>query len=193
MAQAETDPTRIHDPDDLLRYLTEELGFQKGVAIYAMNQHYHDGQLRLEKQDLIRDGEPYGGWIAIDAKFGDLKLDGDGHVRVVPRIKPWREARYRIAEQCDARTIWPLHSPASETADQQLKDKPGSQESVKSKDGWQVRRLRKALKEKYPPDGHPPVDMTLTAILKSVDAIYKREGWKFASPDTLARLMGRRA
>ena len=189
MAQAGDHPTPIKELDDLVDYLTENLRCTKDIAVCVMDAAYSAGHLWLERQDLIRDGEPYGDWIAVH-DFGHLKPDSDGHVQVVTKL--WRKARYRIAEQCDARTIWPLHSPASETADQQLKDKPGSQESVKSKDGWQVRRLRKALKEKYPPDGHPPVDMTLTAILKSVDAIYKREGWKFASPETLARVMGRR-
>jgi hypothetical protein len=116
MAQAANKHTRIDDLDDLLRYLTEELGFQKGFAIYAMNQHYHDqldGQLRLEKQDLILDDEPYGDWIAINAEFGDLKLDRDGHVQVIPRIKFWRKGRYRIAEGCDVRAIWPPRPPAS--------------------------------------------------------------------------------
>src|SRR5262249_37647502 len=124
MAQAGDDPTPIKDPDDLLRYLTEELGYRKGVAIYSMNQHYHgqlDGRLLLEKQDLIRDDEPYGSWVTTNAELWDLKLDRDGHVQVIPRIKLWRKARCRIAEGCDVRAIWPPHSPASETADQQPK------------------------------------------------------------------------
>jgi hypothetical protein len=35
--------------------------------------------------------------------------------------------------------------------------------------------------------------MTLTAVLKSVDGIFEKRGWKLASPDTLARVMRRRA
>jgi hypothetical protein len=112
MDQAAEQHTSIKDLDDLLRYLTE-VGYTKGVAIYSMNQHYHDGQLRLEKQDLILDDEPYGGWIAIDTEFGHLKLDRHGHVQVVPRVKLWRKARYRIAEGCDVRAIWPPRPPAS--------------------------------------------------------------------------------
>jgi hypothetical protein len=61
MAKAANQHTRIDDLDDLLRYLTEDLGYKKGVAIYAMNQHYRDqsdGQLRLERQDLILTASP---------------------------------------------------------------------------------------------------------------------------------------
>jgi hypothetical protein len=98
----------------------------------------------------------------------------------------------------------PPRPPASQTASVQQPE--GKVDSVKAVDrssagqfsqeskaeGWQARRLRKALKEKYPPDGNPPVDMTLTAILHSVEGIFERQGWKFASLDTAARLMGRR-
>ena len=59
-------------------------------------------------------------------------------------------------------------------------------------DGWQARKVRQALKEKYPPDGDPPIEMTLTAILKSIDPIFEARKWKLASPDTLARVTGRR-
>jgi hypothetical protein len=199
-AQAESQHTRIGDPDDLLRYLTEELGFQKGVAIYAMNQHYHDGQLRLEKQDLIRDGEPYGGWIPIDAKYGHLELDGRGRMRVVPRTRPWREASYRIAEQCDARAIWPLRSPASETAGQQPKGKPRPDpfktevdDGLTKVDGWQVRRVKEVLREFiFPPNGRPPADATVKAVQKDVNEIFDAWDWKLASRDSVARAMGRR-
>jgi hypothetical protein len=74
----------IKDLDDLLDYLTENLRCTKNVAGCVMNEAYLDGQLRLEKQDLIRDGEPYGGWIPIDAKFGHIEPDHRG-VRFVPR------------------------------------------------------------------------------------------------------------
>jgi hypothetical protein len=129
MALATYQHTPIKDLDDLLRYLTEDLGYTKGVAIYSMNQHYHgqlDGRLVLEKQDLIRDNEPCGGWVTTNANLWDLKLDRDGHVQVIPRIKLWRKARYRIAEGCDARAIWPPGLPAPQTAaEQQQEDKAG--------------------------------------------------------------------
>ena len=48
-----TDCLRIDDLDDLLRYLTKDLGYSKGVAVYMMNQRYQqpdlDGQLQLTK------------------------------------------------------------------------------------------------------------------------------------------------
>jgi hypothetical protein len=135
MALAIEQLTRIDDLDDLLRYLTEDLSYRKGVAVYLMDQHYLDGQLLLEKQDYIHDGEPYGGWDPIDAKYGHLEFDRHGRMRVVPRIKPWREARYRIAEQCDARAIWPLHPTAPQPApDQQPEDKSGPDPSEKPKE-----------------------------------------------------------
>jgi len=126
MAQAIDHPTPIKDLDDLLRYLTEELRYSKGVAIYSMNQHYHgqlDGRLVLEKQDLI-DDEPYGGWVTTNANLWDLKLGGDGHVQVIPRIKLWPKAHHRRAEECDPRAIWPPQPAASQAApDQQPADR----------------------------------------------------------------------
>jgi hypothetical protein len=101
---------------DLLDYLTENLRCTKVVAACVMNEAYLDEQLQLEKQDLIRDGEPYGGWIPIDAKFGHIELDPYRRVRFVPRVRPWREARYRIVEGCDVQVIWPPQPPASQTA-----------------------------------------------------------------------------
>jgi hypothetical protein len=116
MAEAAKQLTRIDDLGDLLRYLTVELGYSKGVAVFMMNERYSAGDLPLEKQDCIRDGEPYGGWIAIDAKFGNLKLDRKGHVQVDPQIKLWREARYRIAKGCDVRALWPPRPLAGQAA-----------------------------------------------------------------------------
>jgi hypothetical protein len=116
MAESADHPTPIKDLDDLLRYLTEELGYEKYDALWEMEQKYLDGQLRLEKQDLIRDDEPYGDWIAINALYGHIELNRRGRVRVVPLTPLWREASYRIAEGCDARAIWPRRPPASQAA-----------------------------------------------------------------------------
>jgi hypothetical protein len=121
MAQAGDHPTPIKELDDLVDYLTENLRCTKVVAVCVMNEAYSAGDLWLEKQDLIGDGEPYGDWIAVH-DFGHLKPDSDGHVQVVTKL--WRKARYRIAEQCDARAIWPAGPPASQAApDQQPKGK----------------------------------------------------------------------
>jgi len=218
MAEAVNQHTPIKDLDALLPYLTEELGYEKYDALWEMQERIWDGQLRLTRQRHVdgkpcspTDGKSYNP-EPVDPSFfrSKLILDFDhrhDRVEVVERVVglPW-DLRYRIAEGCDVRAIWP-RPPAAQTApDQQLEDKTGDPVEAEADDGlsagdspqeskvegWQRRRLRKALKEKYPPEGHPPVDMTLTAILKSVDAIYKREGWKFASPETLARVMGRR-
>jgi hypothetical protein len=96
--------------------------------------------------------------------------------------------------------------PASETTPaQQLEDKTGDpveaddglsagdspQES--KVDGWQVRRVKQALQALFPPDGHPPLEMALKAILKRInEEFFKPRLWKFASLDSLARAMGRR-
>jgi hypothetical protein len=129
MAQAGDYPTSIKELDDLVDYLTENLRCTKDVAVDVMNQHYHGqlgGRLVVEMQDLIRDGEPHGGWVTTNANLWDLKLDRDDHVQVIPRIELWRKAIGRIAEQCDARAIWPPHPPPSEPApDQQPEDKAG--------------------------------------------------------------------
>jgi hypothetical protein len=100
------------------------VGYKKGVAVFMMNERYSAGDLRLERQDCIRDGEPYGSWIAIDAKFGNLKLDRKGHVRVDPRIKLWREARYRIAEGCDVQALFSSRPPAAQTSHSPDSSKP---------------------------------------------------------------------
>ena len=100
MAQAGDYLTPIKELDDLVDYLTENLRCTKVVAVCVMNEHYHgqlDGRLVLEKQDLI-DDEPYGGWATTNANLWDLKLGGDGHVQVIPRIKLWPKAHHRPAE-----------------------------------------------------------------------------------------------
>jgi hypothetical protein len=95
MAKADEHPTPIKELNGALDYLTDELGYTKSVAVYVMDQRYSAGRLRLEKQDLIRDDEPYGDWIAINAEFGHIEPDHHG-VRFVPREPLWRKARYRI-------------------------------------------------------------------------------------------------
>jgi hypothetical protein len=119
MAEAAEQHTPIKDLDDALHYLTVELGYRKGVAIFMMNERYLDGDLLLEKQECVRDGEPYGDAVPIDAKFGYIELDPQGRVRVAPRTKLWREARYRIAEACDVRAIWSPHPPAAHATQDQ--------------------------------------------------------------------------
>jgi hypothetical protein len=130
MAQASDHPTPIKELDDLVDYLTENLRCTKVVAVCVMNEAYSAGDLWLEKQDLIGDGERYGDWIAVH-DFGHLKPDSDGHVQVVTKL--WRKARYRIAEQCDARAIWPARPPASQSAPRQLENKTETAEQSPQK------------------------------------------------------------
>jgi hypothetical protein len=174
MALAETDPTRIDDLDDLLDYLTKNLRCTKVVAACVVNQAYLDGELRLEKQDLIRDGEPYGGWIAIDAKFGHLELDRHGRMRVVPGIKLWREARYCIAGQCDARALWPTPStlmtalpPPPKPITPPKKTKPTTPPK-KAKRETQHDRLINLMKERQLKAGMLPRD-----VRTLIEAAYK--------------------
>jgi hypothetical protein len=105
-------------------------------------------------------------------------------------------------------TAAPPRPPASQPApDQQPEDKaspdplnadrPSAVQSSQDKpkrEGPQVRRVRQALQELFPPNGHPPVDLTQKKILKRVnEEFFKPRNWKPAKPDSLARAMGRRA
>jgi hypothetical protein len=67
-----------------------------------------------------------------------------------------------------------------------------SQESKpKKKEGWKVRRVKQALKDLFPPDGHPPVDLPPKKILERVNGEFFKD-LKPASRDTLARAIGLR-
>jgi hypothetical protein len=114
------------DLDDVLRYLTEELGYEKYAALCEMQERIWDGQLRLTRQRHVlgkpynpTDGKPYNREPVDPAFFRNkLILDFDhrhNRVEVVERVVglPW-DFRYRIAEQCDARAIcWRRRPPAS--------------------------------------------------------------------------------
>jgi len=199
MSQAADQNTPIRDLGALLRYLTVELGYTKGVAVFMMNERYLDGQLELTKVEYV--GVKPQGEVPIDSEFGHIELDRRG-VRFVSRIKLWRKVIYRIAEGCDVRGIWPRRLPAAQTAPDQQPDPdplngdhPSAAQSSRDKskrEGPQVRRVRQALKETFPPHGHPPVDMTQKAILKRVNEFFEPLGGKPAKRDTLARAMGRR-
>jgi hypothetical protein len=113
MALATYQHTRIDDLNDLLRYLTEDLGYTKGVAVYMANQRYKDGDLRLTKVEYV--GIKPQGEIPIAAEFGHIEVHR-GRMRFVPREPLWRKAIYRIAEGCDVRAIWPaLSAPIAST------------------------------------------------------------------------------
>jgi hypothetical protein len=114
--------TPIKDLDDLLRYLTEDLGYRKGVAAYMTNERYKDGDLWLTKVEYV--GVKPQGEVPIDPEFGQIELRR-GRMQVVPRKPLWRKARYRIAEGCDARAIWPRPPAPLPAPDRQPEDKAG--------------------------------------------------------------------
>jgi hypothetical protein len=130
MAQAIASIQPIKDLDDAHHYLVEELGYEKYPALWEMEACIWDGQLRLTRQRHV-DGKPYS---PTDGKLynpepvnpsffrSNLKLEFDRHDRVTVMFE-WWDFRYRIAEGCDVRTIWPRRLPASQTApDQQPED-----------------------------------------------------------------------
>jgi hypothetical protein len=119
MALATYQHTPIKDLDALLRYLTEDLGYRKGVAVFVMNERYKDGHLWLTKVEYV--GVKPQGEVPIDPKFGHIELD-HGRMRFVPRERLWRKAIYKIAEGCDARAIWPPRPPASQTSPDEQQD-----------------------------------------------------------------------
>jgi hypothetical protein len=185
--------------EDYLDDLIAKSGCKTHDALCELRERLVHGRLILIRQRLV-DDKPYNPWdrkpynkeviepCDFDSRYSfSLKSDFRGgykvHVSHVASHDSF-EYRYTVAEQDKT------GDPVEAEADDGLSAGESPQES--KAEGWQVRRLKKALKEKYPPNGHPPVDMTLTAILKSVDGIFEREGWKLASPDTLARIMGRR-
>jgi hypothetical protein len=116
----------IKDLDGALRYLVEELGYEKYPALWEIEARIWDGQLRLTRQRHV-DGKPYSpshGTLynqePVKPAFfrSKLALQFDSHdrVQVVSQRMgfEWWEFRYGIAEGCDVRAIWPLRSPAQQ-------------------------------------------------------------------------------
>ena len=64
--------------------------------------------------------------------------------------------------------------------------------SPTAKEGWQIRRVKVAFKELFPPDGCPPEDMLQKTVHADVKAFFKARGQKSVSLDSVARAMGRR-
>jgi hypothetical protein len=127
----------IKDLDDALRYLVEELGYEEYPALWEMEARIWDGKLRLMRQKLVDDlpyspshyGMPYN-VEPVDPSFFcsklTLRFDRHDRVEVIPRVAgfEWWDFRYRIADGCDVRAIWP-HPPASETASAQKPNSAG--------------------------------------------------------------------
>jgi hypothetical protein len=159
MALAADHHTPISDLDDLLRYLIEELGYARGVAFYMMKERWAAGELLLEKQEYVADCKPYGDAVVIDAKFGDLELHR-GQVRVVPRIKLWREVSYKIAEQCNIRALWPaLSTPMAALPTTALPPPRKTNPPKKAKRETQHDRLINLMNEHQLPAGILPRDV----------------------------------
>ncbi|MBR0867194.1 hypothetical protein ACVIWV_006125 [Bradyrhizobium diazoefficiens] len=61
----------------------------------------------------------------------------------------------------------------------------------RTRDGWQVKRVKELLPKAFPPDGHPPDNMTLQAIQTRLRSLLEK-GAKLPSTDSIARALGRR-
>lgn len=129
MAEAANQRTPIEwSLDDLLRYLTEELGYEKYAALCEMRERLSTGELPLTRQRHVNgkpysptDGKPYNRGVVEPPFFrSNYTLDLDhlrDQVRVVSRIGfDWWDFRYRISEQ-KARALWPAPAQASTPAE----------------------------------------------------------------------------
>src|SRR6516164_6421457 len=106
MAQAGDHPTPINDLDDLLRYPTEERGYEKYPALWEMWERASNGELRLMRQRHV-DGLPYSpshygmpySIEPVKPSFirGNLNCEFDSHDRVQVISREWFVYRYRIA------------------------------------------------------------------------------------------------
>jgi hypothetical protein len=162
--------TKVH------RYLTGALGHEKKRALYMMEQCRLVERLPIKVQKFV-DDKPEGGSFDLPTDKTHELVHYQGWV--YPRGLPWGDYRCTVTEQ-NTRALWPAPSTAQ-----------SSQESPKPKaEGWQVRRVKQALKELFP-DGHPPLDLPQKTILDRVNEFFPQD-WKPASRDTLARAMGRR-
>ena len=56
----------------------------------------------------------------------------------------------------------------------------------------QQTRVLQVLPTVFPPDGHPPVDLSLQAIQNRIEEEFGKRRWRLASMDTIARALGRR-
>ena len=56
----------------------------------------------------------------------------------------------------------------------------------------QQTRVLEVLPTVFPPDGHPPIDLTLQQIQNRIEPEFTKRRWRLASTDTIARALGRR-
>jgi hypothetical protein len=193
MAQAAEQRTpREWSLEDYLDDLVARSGCNRRDALSEMCERFVHGRLIFIRQKLV-DGRPYNPWdrkpydkeqvdpYDFDA-FYRLDFDSSGRVRVLVLRTESFEYRYTVAEL-------PRLSASQTAPVQQLEDKVGSDQKA---EGRQVRRLKQAFKEKFPPAGQPPNDLTLKEILVKVEPIFKAQGWKLPGVDSVARATGRR-
>jgi hypothetical protein len=116
--------------------------------------------------------------------------------RYFPKMPEAREQlRQRLAVECELDK--PEHR--SETQNWQL-DRTNSPadhgptaklERQSQKVGWQIKCVKDLLPKAFPPDGHPPGNLTLQAIQTHLRPLLEK-GAKVPSTDTIARVIGRR-
>ena len=53
-------------------------------------------------------------------------------------------------------------------------------------------RVLQVLPTVFPPDGHPPIDLSLKQIQSSIEPEFTKQRLRLASTDTIARALGRR-
>jgi len=167
--------------DEIFDYLTKALGYPEDRALYEMEQARLARQLVLRVEKIV-DGKPQGDpeYLPFNKKHKLVRHLG----WVVPQNHKWGDNRW-TGYRRGVLDLWPPRPPASQTA-------PAQQPEEDKGDGWQVGRVKKALKEKYPPDGQPPIDLPLKTVRDDLKDIFKRQGWKLASLDSVARAIGRR-
>jgi hypothetical protein len=56
----------------------------------------------------------------------------------------------------------------------------------------QQTRVLQVLPTVFPPDGHPPIDLSLQEIQNRMEEEFKKRRLRLASTDTIARALGRR-
>ena len=135
--------------DDLLRYLTKELGYEEYAALCEMWERLSTGELPLTRQRHVNgkpysptDGKPYNRDAVKPSLFrSNYTLDLDhlrDQVRVVSRLGfDWWDFCYRVSEQKARAICWSRRPPTSQTA-------PGQEDSPR--DAEIVRQLRQGLK-----------------------------------------------
>jgi hypothetical protein len=187
-------------------HLTVTLGYSEERALREMEQQRLGGRLVVQVHKVV-DGNLQGDPEYLPCKKAHKLFRHLGWVR--PLGLKWVDFDFRCTVYRQrVLELWPPRPPAAQTApEQQPENKAGpdpldgdqpsavqSSQDKSKREEPQVRRVRQALKELFPPDSQPPVDLTQKKILNRVnEEFFKSRGWKPAKRDTLARAMGRRA